>query len=125
MKKFTIPLIVLASLILFIGANKDRFVKMKVLTQVLRLVMDNYVEDVDIDDILDTSKMKEFSHNKGKIGTKYEILEEGKGNKEYSCNSCGALGKWVRIKAGWRLMNKMGQIHECGKRKGKGRKYAK
>ena len=53
MKKFTIPLIVLASLILFIGANKDRFVKMKVLTQVLRLVMDNYVEDVDIDDILD------------------------------------------------------------------------
>ena len=53
MKKFTIALIVLASLILFIGANKDRFVKMKVLTQVLRLVMDNYVEDVDIDDILD------------------------------------------------------------------------
>ena len=55
MKKFTIALIVLASLILFIGANKDRFVKMKVLTQVLRLVMDNYVEDVDIDDILDLS----------------------------------------------------------------------
>mgnify|MGYP001309886966 CR=1 FL=1 len=54
MKKIVVSAIFILSILFLIGANKgDKFVKMKVLTQVLRLVMDNYVNDVDIDDILD------------------------------------------------------------------------
>ena len=51
-----LPYIILGAVLLYgykSDAAKDQFKKMKTLTQVIRLINDNYVEDVDMNEVLE------------------------------------------------------------------------
>ena len=51
-----LPYIILGAVLLYgfkMDATRDQFQKMKTLTQIIRLVSENYVEDVDMNEILE------------------------------------------------------------------------